>query len=635
MRRQLCDDGFAVVNVEIVGVGAIDHLSWDCKDADFMQVIYAGNGVGKTTLLECLSLVGHLPCLPVLTTGGGGRVASVTPSILRQRIGGQVAANVTLQEVARAITNSGQPTSLDAMVAAFVKRGYETIGMIRFRVRNASDQVDFAVLVQSDDDNRPSLTALLSRYPQRDYSPDTDLETNFLVISAETLSPGSELWALCGALARGRTFSLAEGEHLRLHELPGLPEQGGADTGIADHGPVLRVTYINTDLNDFGRGNDLRESPKNLRETMEEQLLVRLRLTFDDDGEYVAKKRLNTALTEILPTSQSNYADVHAIGEGLQIVKLHKSPDNHLTVDIERGDVRIKRAAFLSAGENEVFFILLICLLLQASEVPHRERGIVLLDEPDLHLANAAKAAFYGEIIALCKGSQVVIASHSYSAVAALRAAKLKVETHTRVLYRARVKGQAGLAGTDKKEGPATKLKFSYDPRYVAAVRRSETRAGARVPGAVLFRDMQALLAGKLAPHYGGPGTRWAAKVTSQIGATVLVLLLPLVAFAAIVNDIVDVVEHQRGKATGESAQVSDVHYLVSLTSVVITAALVYLAIYWAVTRLLARSAAAHPGEPEFEYGVAKRIYPVITVLLSVAGSIAFAVMTIAVLRKL
>ena len=60
---------FGVSYIRISNVGAIDDLHINLLSRSLLS-IYAGNGIGKTTILECLSLIGHLPCFPSLCVGG-------------------------------------------------------------------------------------------------------------------------------------------------------------------------------------------------------------------------------------------------------------------------------------------------------------------------------------------------------------------------------------------------------------------------------------------------------------------------------------------------------------------------------------------------------------------------------------
>ena len=156
------------------------------------------------------------------------------------------------------------------------------------------------------------------------------------------------------------------------------------------------MSYINTDLNDFGRGNDLRESPKHLRDTMSEQLVERLRAEFDEHGNYVGFRELSAIVSEVLPTDHRHYSDAHAVGDGLEIDGLTLRADGRVVLSWKRGETKVQRGNFLSAGENEVLFIVLMCLLARGT---NDDAGIVLLDEPDLHLANAAKRIFYQRIL--------------------------------------------------------------------------------------------------------------------------------------------------------------------------------------------------------------------------------------------
>jgi hypothetical protein len=105
--------------------------------------------------------------------------------------------------------------------------------------------------------------------------------------------------------------------------------------------------------------------------------------------------------------------------------------------DVENGRVQIslrrrgeevsKGTDFLSAGENECFFVFLTLLGLDTQD------SMILLDEPELHIAEYCRPAFFSELYGLtrARGCQVIIATHSLFALLEEEPAKFLVVGRT------------------------------------------------------------------------------------------------------------------------------------------------------------------------------------------------------------
>ena len=626
---------FTTDRMRVINVGAISDLTWDCSGSEYLQAIYAGNGVGKTTLLECMSLVGHLPCMPILgmTRGGPNGFLGTRGSLLRQCLSENGQTAQELRDVVQVVTGP-QPIGLDAFVAEFARRGFSDIGLVRFDVTNGDDSISFVVLIRASESAAPVLTTLLSRSVGGEYSPDTDLELNFLALDFTTSSSDDRFGRLNFSLARGRTFSLAEKCHEYLDAIldrtrASLGSAKGAESReslvaevkaesdplkeVAEllgdrRGPALRISYVNTDLNDFGRGNDLRESPKDLRETIDEQVVNRFRLDFSGaNREYAHRDQLNDCLSKVLPAVRSHYSDVHAIGDGLQITTFRlKQGETGDTADlwVRRGDSKPIPAKYLSAGENEVFFILLMCLAVNPPNSSGEHAGIILLDEPDLHLANAAKLTFFSQIVEILSGMQVLIASHSYSAAGAIERSRRPLAKHVSVLYRAMAPGNI------------EELRVAFDPRYLAAVRSlspnldQPTISSSRMPRWLRHRRyvnafrLRTWLLGRLTSHFGSEFYRIRfAGFLATIGTVTLMIVLPVVAAFAVGNDIADIVADPSGNAGFESDVVRSIHQKVTYASAVCLFLGIFMLIYGISNWLMGLIAGRRPNDPEYQYG--------------------------------
>jgi hypothetical protein len=173
------------------------------------------------------------------------------------------------------------------------------------------------------------------------------------------------------------------------------------------------VSYINTDLNNFGKKNDMRESVKNLRRHFTQEIKERFGIPFngvpsgDHRGDCLnhnLQEELNGVLGRILhgaggagPTFKIEHCRLD--GKKLHLGAKHPNGET-LSLD------------FMSAGENECFFIFLLLLGMNI------KNSIILLDEPDLHMNHSAKEVFFRELLDRLQKEdcQVVLSTHSMDA---------------------------------------------------------------------------------------------------------------------------------------------------------------------------------------------------------------------------
>jgi hypothetical protein len=175
----------------------------------------------------------------------------------------------------------------------------------------------------------------------------------------------------------------------------------------SDYGQI--VTYWNTDLNDYGRKNDLRESVKNFANAHPE-LSERLKLPFDSQtGAFLRLAELNEVLGRVVLAGEGP----DGVQDKFEITTFKCLP-TETTIRVRRGERDSGPPQdHLSAGENESFFIFSLALGLPL------HGSIVLLDEPDLHLAVLAKAPFYRALYALAENATLVVATHTPFAIKA------------------------------------------------------------------------------------------------------------------------------------------------------------------------------------------------------------------------
>lgn len=367
--------------------------------------LFGGNGSGKTTLLECISLLGHLGVMglaPIRQEAGRGAFF-VGPSLLNAAIAGEdcaaiVGGNESLLHAfesfashVRGHATSNLPLALEEVrraEASFELQPGEPLVESAFRSLTSGDSSAPAVLFEVEADTGGEVIPLVVRLTDR----NTDLS---LALSNEVSDRESErdlTLYFDAESVRAREFILSS-----LASRPCTVDPVGASQAVPAWRPTDTpkpvVSYVNTDLNDFGRGNDLRESPKNITDDFA-SVIRRLGI---DTSAILAP--LNAVLSRILsPDREDRWAIAELSVSGAK---------TRLVVTDHFGEPQLRN--HLSAGENEVFFAFLVLLGL-----PTRG-GIVVLDEPAFHAGPETAPLFFDELYALCArlDIQVFVGSHS------------------------------------------------------------------------------------------------------------------------------------------------------------------------------------------------------------------------------
>jgi hypothetical protein len=191
------------------------------------------------------------------------------------------------------------------------------------------------------------------------------------------------------------------------------------------------VFYLNTDLNDFGRMRDIRESVKDLESDFVQEWIDRFAIKFTKPTATLCrefdKKADLELLMNIIMAKSSPFSFWRGIKEFLSILLPFPIGTDQVERVFELTDCCIKkdgslelrakrkgyeqsqRVDYLSAGENECFFIFLYLLGTET------RNSICLLDEPDLHLSQFSKRPFFERLFAMLKekNCQVIISTHS------------------------------------------------------------------------------------------------------------------------------------------------------------------------------------------------------------------------------
>lgn len=376
-------------------------------------LLYGDNGVGKTTVLEAVSLLGHISTMTRVLTKKS-ESPQLETSFLRDKESNPIDppwSKANFDELARDLATTDLESwwkhiPIDPLAAG---RGPAAIRYVVQRGR-----ISFVCYTWFRQSGGTSVTEALSR--QR--SDDGDLDNQFAVLYDHDnqkqvvdlikhmyeVSP--HYYKTIGAPASHKSRELVRKDASEI------------------------VAYWNTDLNDFGKKNDLRESVKKLRVDSRTELVDRLSLSLynhekqeyrpvaeidDDEHDLV---NLNKSLGEVI-ADRALLLDRRSQGRAMfQILKMKIGTDPveiRVTKSVPQSGAQSGRSLpaididHMSAGENESFFIF---LLLHGMPIQH---SIVLLDEPDLHLSEYSKERFFHELykIAAANDIQLIVSTHS------------------------------------------------------------------------------------------------------------------------------------------------------------------------------------------------------------------------------
>jgi hypothetical protein len=460
-----------LLEIQAYGVKSIDALSLNLLDESEgsdhprPRVIYGGNGLGKTTILESMSLLSYLPFMRRLelrsdsgnveypAAKGWGLWAYVAWDQDEQvrmdqheaegRPGSPERPSGWSREWAKKLTTEHAKEEWKALLENFVEKGHFPIGggpgcllyELKFDLdgREAPEPLRFAVLLNIPEES--SITRLLGRttLDERLMYQEVQLQDHMMVVfpywQRDRMDALIEhLGATAPFIVRGerrlpqRKAKSKKADAETRKEVP--PRKSGrfhhfdAVRGSASGGGIGPiVVYINTDLNDFGIRNDVRESPKDLFGDFVAEIVERLGLPFVQKKGLVGGRRRFAKFGKLKKILRRVLGSENAPFE-LATCDLVRSDDGEWKFDlsVRRGKKEVE-LDYLSAGENEVFFVFLLLLGLPVQD------GIVLVDEPDLHVHFGKQRAFHQELYRLARrlNVQLVVSSHSPFALAPIK----------------------------------------------------------------------------------------------------------------------------------------------------------------------------------------------------------------------
>ncbi len=423
----------------------------DCAELDFDQditLLYGQNGIGKTTFLEAISLLGHLSTMRRIELNTETTEDPIAkPSLFWEQLKANqfvpIKQGVTTPAFDQKIESYNREDSFAALITGLkaakedmdkwfndfrVKRNGPAA--IRFEIKLGDDtKIRFCVYKRNDDGL--TITQALGRKK----CDDLKMNESFAVIwdtedSQDMMKMIKRYVESCTYMVSFETLN-PTGNQADCYL---LKHRENKDSEVNSTGHVF---YLNTDLNDFGRMRDIRESVKDLDSDFVQEWINRfgIKLPTEDQTattnpgtEEHLKSDLELIMNRVIARSslfslRRGMREFFSYGlpaamkparrqtqKLLRLRAFYLEKDGRLKLTtIREGHDEPKDVDFLSAGENECFFIFLYLLGTNITD------SICLLDEPDLHLSQFSKRPFFEHLFALLKerNCQVIISTHS------------------------------------------------------------------------------------------------------------------------------------------------------------------------------------------------------------------------------
>jgi AAA domain, putative AbiEii toxin, Type IV TA system len=410
-----------------------------------VNIVRGDNGIGKTTILECASLLGHVAVMDIASEIDSLAI-EVTfcfhqrdvdfLNFVTQAIAVPVDAPQSVSELARILDASGISMAFDEIDA---KREY----VLRFRL-NGIELNDLKDSLSCDSKIRNALqvhgdpVGIVSAVKVLNFWSRPTCEGTEDHVGPWKMTP--------------RTIAKLTHDQ--------IPHECGS------------TFYINTDMYEFGSGLDVRESPKELKDHLTTVMIRRLQLVIPPK---LSSPLSGSYLDELIPVSSGWSIDrFDKIVEGwtrifeskydIEINELRHPLKSciatrleHTSKDRDKFKTKFEwvigigdrsSGQFVSSGENQAIFIL--AMLANYAQ----NSSCIIIDEPELHLSFTAGSRLL-EYIIDCYGNDD-------------SACQLIMVTHLPHLYRSRIEE---LDPPSKRDGRAQKtLNFMYLKRKSSGV---------------------------------------------------------------------------------------------------------------------------------------------------------------------
>lgn len=362
----------------------------------YITFIRGQNGAGKTTLLECLAMFGHCPVMEVRRKDPFQQceiVCTFEGVDAQKEAYGQEISEDFLMEIMRLT----KPFSLTIFPVSKSDKAPGPIQLIPDLKIYLADEEMLRTnwCMWSDDDgviakafqklirfSRPEAKARtktdrIERIIE-ELKKDPTGSRNFEILEKHFFNPEPEKFQ-----PATRTIHL-KNKTCDSRSLPGF------------------ITYINTDMYQWGIGLDIRESPKDMRKELPQLIKYRLNLT-DNNGALLNSEKVLAFWNRVFEFKERESIATENAPAGRMLKEVSIDDQDQGVVKVG-GDARI----FLSSGENQILFL---GLMLEAMEA---RRSVFLLDEPELHTDIGSAKKLYDELFKNTAFSynQFIIVSH-------------------------------------------------------------------------------------------------------------------------------------------------------------------------------------------------------------------------------
>jgi len=465
----------------------------DLTFTDDVTLIYGQNGMGKTTILEAISLLGHLPMMAQIKVSQSGHIETKHSSLVQMLETNKLIESNFMRSVAKvaaskSLFDSGLQTEVVSKLKACLPVTLATLDerlktdpeLVISDVRRKSIDTESHSGIRGNDlehwfnhvnlerrtdqieETYDGVMSFVVSFEKGSNSPQFTFYVYFRNVDHVSITKTlgrkafddikmNSTYAL--VWADEHTFSveklLAHLQNTTKFLLP-IEHRNDSEESLqlvksVDYDETIKTLneninrniagnygftfYLNTDLNDFGRGRDVRESVKDIFGDFIDEWIERLGIRFTENAEGNSKEfgftsELQQVLNRILnPKILGDFnfwadSDDFKLASCSVVRKENGKWQPNIRVDRYNKNTPVE-LDYLSAGENECFFIFMYLLGTNINN------SICLLDEPDLHLSQFSKKPFYTSLYSLLarknefgedKCCQVIISTHSGSA---------------------------------------------------------------------------------------------------------------------------------------------------------------------------------------------------------------------------
>ncbi len=353
-----------------------------CKENDataqpYSTIISGENGCGKSTILECTALLSHANVIPEIKSD---------PRIDDSKCFTEISLDLTGRHETSSQNNT--PRKYKPGIKGTVV--FTAVDINEKPSRSIASLISTHIIKED----------LLKKHWRIYFAPDNNHDFNETFISMiefnrpKTAIDGKDI----------ESSNPYDHINLQTKRATTLRDIDEKDTSYVEQKRLLELNgcciIVNTDANDFGCGNNIFESPKNIPTDLPKVLLFRLPCMRKSKTDGVFKLRhidkIKEAWSEIFSKELVNVTCKRINGQWT--AKFVTKDANGIEQPISS----------LSSGENECFFILATIISMKLTN------SVLLLDEPELHMSDVNLGPYYRILFKLAHKHdiQLIFVSH-------------------------------------------------------------------------------------------------------------------------------------------------------------------------------------------------------------------------------